>query len=165
MILMDGMAIIRAILAAEPCTPGQLWEAYQTAMPEASRIGMSFDLKALVDTGAIHLIDGVWKMNDSVIEGTDSLGAEPAPTPGSLRDLEQSFAEWLQFGKEWMEQGQKMMQDVAATLAEVEKERANMQKDRDRLLKVRDALHAASVHLELDDDPLDGIKRTWAIKP
>ncbi|MBU2853347.1 hypothetical protein [Acidithiobacillus ferriphilus] len=58
-----------------------------------------------------------------------------------------------------------MMQDVAATLAEVEKERANMQKDRDRLLKVRDALYAASVHLELEDEPLDGIKRTWAIKP
>ena len=124
---------------------------------------MSFDLKILAKTGAIHLIDGVWKMDDPVIEGTDSLGAEPSPTPSSLRDLEQSFAEWLQFGKEWIEQGQKMMQNVAATLAEVEKERANMQKDRDRLLKVREAF--ASVHLVLEDAPLDGIKRTWAIKP
>ena len=56
------------------------------------------------------------------------------------------------------------MQDVAVTLAEVEKERADLQKDRNRLLKVRDALYAASVHLEMEDDPLDGIKRTWAIK-
>ncbi len=149
MIRMDGMVIIQAILAAEPCTPGQLWEAYQMAMPEASRIGMSFDLKALAESGAIHLIDGVWTMSDPVIGGTD--GTESSPAPGSLRDLERSFAEWMQFGKEWIEQGQKMMQDVAATLAEVENERANMRKDRDRLLKVRDALHAASIHLELED--------------
>jgi hypothetical protein len=160
---MDGMAVIRSMLAAEPCTPGQLWEAYQTAMPEASRIGMSFDLKALAERGAIHLREGVWIMSDPVTKGMDS--PEPSLASSPLRDLEQSFAEWLQFGKEWIEQGQKMMQDVAATLAEVEKERANMQKDRDRLLKVRDALYAASVHLELEDEPLDGIKRTWAIKP
>ena len=105
---MDSTTVIRSILAVAPCTPSQLWEPYQTALPEASRIGMSFDLKTLAETGAIHLTDGVWKVNDPVIEGTDSLDAEPSLAPSSLRDLEQSFAEWLRFGKEWIEQGQKL---------------------------------------------------------
>jgi hypothetical protein len=32
------------------------------------------------------------------------------------------------------------------------------------LLRTEWRLMVASVHLELEDDPLDGIKRTWAMK-
>jgi hypothetical protein len=160
---MDGTAIIRSILEAAPCTPSQLWEAYQTALPEASRIGMSFDLKTLAETGIIRLEEGAWKLNETVNGSEVSATGEKVNT--SLRDLERSFSEWLQFGKEWMEQGQELMHRASVVLEATEKERAHMQKDRDRLLKVRDAIHAASAHLELEDDPSpDGIKRTWAIK-
>ena len=165
---MSGTSVIRSILKAAPCTPGQLWEAYQTALPEASRISMSFDLKSLVEAGIIHLEGDVWKMSSDKPEVETeafTMSGEAAGKPvSSLRNLEQSFSEWLQFGKEWMEQGHELMRDAAVVLEATEKERAHMQKDRDRLFKVRDAIYAASVHLELEDEPLDGLKRTWAIK-
>jgi hypothetical protein len=142
-----------------------LWEAYRTTLPDASRIGMSFDLKTLAEAWIIHLKEGVWTMSDNpAVESMETANAPSEKASPSLRDLEQSFSEWLQFGKEWMEQGHELMRTVAVVLEATEKERAQMQKDRDRLLKVRDAIHAASVHLDLEDGPpLDGIKRTWAI--
>lgn len=169
----SNQSLILSILQAAPCAPRELWEAYQTALPEASRIAMGLELQALAKEGTIHLVDGVWKMIEEPEEARSPVPGSPVPDqhtedqpvrdqPETLRDLERTFSEWLAFGQEWMRQGEALMQQVPQVLAQAEKERADMQQDRERLKKAREAVLAAAMHLEEGEIP-DGIKRSWGI--
>lgn len=155
----SNQSLILSILQAAPCAPSELWEAYQTALPEASRIAMGLELQALAKEGTIHLVDGVWKM----VEEPEEARSPVPDQPETLRDLERAFSEWLAFGQEWMRQGEALMQQVPQVLAQAEAERADRQQDRERLKKVREAVLAAAMHLEEGEIP-DGIKCACGIQ-
>ncbi|MGK9450251.1 hypothetical protein ACSSZE_03160 [Acidithiobacillus caldus] len=170
---MSNQSFILSILQAAPCTHRELWDAYQTIVPDASRIVFGLELQALAKAGTIHLVDGAWKMTEEPEEARSPVPDLSVPDqhtedqpvrdqPETLRDLERAFSEWLAFGQEWMRQGEALMQQVPQVLAQAEKERADMQQDRERLKKAREAVLAAAMHLEEQEIP-DGIQRSWGI--